>query len=168
MFVRAAAAEQLLVDVDVTSADNAVSFDIFPREYPKQEVLHSFSRGYRSEIIFTVKIYEENTGFFSFFGDRIVTEHDISRIAGWDRFAEKFFYIDRGGTTRTFSAEKMFFDRLFSIEDVELTFPDGKPRELYALVRVTVEPVHLIPPLTIINLFHTRNVIHSRWKRVPL
>lgn len=158
----------MVVDVDVLSADNAVSFDILLREYPKQEILHSFSRGYRSEIIFTVKIYEINTGFFSFFGDRIVTEHDVSRIAGWDRFSEKFFYIDGGGTRRTFSAEGTFFDRLFSIENVELTFPEGKPRELYAMVHVTVEPVHLIPPLTIINLLHTKNVIQSQWKRVPL
>lgn len=145
-----------------------VVIDVFLLEYPEEQILNSFSKGYRSQVTYTVKIYEQNTGFFSFLGDRILSEYTIARIAGWDQFSERFFYTDADGRRKTFFSKKAFFENFFTLHNYPVKLPKGRSRQLYSLVGVEIEPVHLIPPLTIINMLNRKNIIHSGWKRVPL
>ena len=158
----------MAVDVKVSPEAKGINFHIVLLNYPQEQILNAFSKGYRSEITFVIKIYKVNTGFFSFFGDPIVTEHNIERIAGWDQFAKKYFFINRRGEKKIFSSEQLFFEALFAVVNYRLVFPTGKPKNLYALIGAEIEPVHLIPPLTIINLLNRKYIVHSAWEKVPL
>lgn len=161
--------EQIDVEVEVTSQNEIVSFDILVSEYPTREIMDALANGYRSEVTYTVKIFQVNTGIFSFFGDRLVDEESYSRIAGWDRFEEAYFIIEGDNTRNTFHDKINFFRGLFILRNFRLTFSSGEPGETkYALVTVQIKPVHLIPPLTIINLLKKRNIVTSPAKKVPL
>lgn len=143
-------------------------FDVSVGNYPRKEIVHSISRGYRSIVSFTIQIYRINKGFFSFFGDRIVAEETFTRTAGWDQFEEIYFvFSDRNGRMKYYNRDT-FFDNLFFLSGVTMEVPGSSDRDLYATVQVTVEPMQLIPPLTIINLFNKRNFIQSKRTRVEL
>ncbi len=162
-------AEDLELSVDATSREEVVVFDIIVGGYPSEEIMTALTKGYRSEVTFTIKIFQVNTGVFSFFGDRLIKEESYSRIAGWDRFEEAFFIIEEQNDRNTIFERSDFFFQFFSLENFILSLSKTTlEKKIYALITVQIEPVHLIPPLTIINLLKQRNVITSPRKKVFL
>jgi hypothetical protein len=117
-------------------------------------IFSSLEEGLASEIVFQFRVYKIKSGFFSFFGDQLVIEKELSYIAYKDFFLNQ--YIIRTDDKKYFYFETIndFINSYSAISGFQLVKTDMiHPSDYYILARVRSTPVKLDPPLHIIALF---------------
>ena len=138
----------------------------FSYEYP-DEVLQSIEDGLKAEIEFQFRLYQENIGFFSFLGDRLILEKRISYNAFYDQYENKYIIESSSGAMQFFQNEEDFIKNFFVIRQFELSDSKrDKSSRYYILARIRLNPVKLIPPLTVISLFSNVGSTVSSWEKV--
>lgn len=156
------------LQIDALCGEKTIDLDIRLENLPVGEILESLEKGYRSEIIFNVKVYREAEGLFAFLGDRLIREASLSREAGWDMFDRMYYFTEETGEKHTFTDGKNFFAELFSLHHLRLSADLDTERRYYLLANVQVNPVKLAPPISIIQIVRPEGRYTTPWERVPV
>ncbi len=156
------------LSIDAECGERSIDLDIHLKDVPAAEILESLEKGYRSEIIFNIKVYRGTEGLFAFLGDRLIREAALSREAGWDMFDRVYYFTERTGKKRTFKDRENFFAELFSLHHLRLSTDLDTERSYYLLANVQVNPVKLTPPISIIQIVRPEGRFTTPWERVPL
>jgi hypothetical protein len=150
---------------------------------PPESLLSSLRDGLTSEIVFQFRLYREQKGLGSLFGDRLIREETIVRQAGLDVFDRDFIMRSDRGEFFRFQEGEAFARQFFRMEGCDLgelavgtpVFVAGEARSsrgaapaYYILARIRYSPVRLVPPLNIISLFTRRTAVITRWVEAQL
>ena len=128
------------------------------------EILSSLEDGLKSEIIFQFRLYHKNTGLFSLFGDRLIFEKKITRVAYFDIFEDFFVMETQGAGVQKFRQKEEFLGEFFQFNDYSLAkLKDENLSQMYVLARISLNPVRIVPPLNIISLFFTHTAVTTPW-----
>ncbi len=135
----------------------------------KQAILEALNSGLKSQIIFTIKIYERSEGLFAFLGDRLVAEFNPSLVAYRDFFDEEYVIEPWQGEKNSFKNVEQFFTAFFTLNDFMLQgIEESQLSRYYVLVRIQLDSVKLIPPFTILSLLPFEGRFISPWVRMEL
>ncbi len=156
------------LSADALWGEKSIAVDIRLEVVPAEEILESLEKGYRSEIIFNIKVYRKAEGLFAFLGDRLIREAVLSREAGWDMFDRVYYFIEGTGRKRIFKDRENFFAALFSLHHLRLSTDLDTERSYYLLANVQVNPVKLTPPISIIQIVRPEGRFTTPWERVAL
>ncbi len=136
---------------------------------PAESLLDSLREGQAAEIVFQFRLYREQAGLASLFGDRLIREKTVIRQGMLDVFDRRFIVRDDAGGSADYRDPSSFVQGFFSIAGCDLGDPDGdEPGRLYVLARIRYSPVRLVPPLNIVSLFTRRTAVITRWAEAEL
>ena len=146
----------------------AVSFSYTVKEFPSERIMLSLRNGHRAEIAYVFRLYEVVHGLAGLFGDRLVEEHGVTYVARRDPVDGGFVVQVDSRTERVFATESSLISFLVTLEDHVLPFPEPLQADYYVLCRSRIEPIKLVPPLTLLSFLRPSFRISSRWERVAL
>ncbi len=128
------------------------------------ELLSSLQDGLESRIVFTARLYEKRTGLLSIRGDHLLAQSTIVRRAYRDILTQQYVVVDETGQNEYETAVALLPGYL-SVS--ALTFPALVPRtgHLYVAARAVLEPVLLMPPLTLVTLVGSAAAYATPWIR---
>jgi hypothetical protein len=117
-------------------------------------IITSLEEGLTAQIFFQFRVYFQNRGFFSLFGDRLIIEKSFSYNAYKDFFLDQYVINSDDAPPVYFATEDEFLDYFSIIKDNQLIETRRINNEdYYVLAKVSINPVKLEPPLHIISLF---------------
>jgi len=158
--------QEILLSAGLTSREIRVSADYAGDEI--EEVLSAIQEGFKSEIVFQFRLYERKRGFFSYFGDRLVFEKSVTRLAYHDLFEQRFV-VESGDERRTLGGEEQFVPAFFRLSGFLLALiRDIDVRDYYVLGRIRVQPIRLVSPLNIVTLLFQQTVTTTPWQAVDI
>jgi hypothetical protein len=158
--------QEILLSAGLTSREIRVSADYAGDEI--DQVLAALQEGFKSEIVFQFRLYERKRGFFSYFGDRLVFEKSVTRLAYRDLFEQRFV-IESGDERLSIGGEEAFLPAFFRLSGFRLaSIRDIDVRDYYVLGRIRVQPVRLVSPLNIVTLLFRRTVTTTPWQAVDI
>lgn len=124
--------------------------------------------GLKTEISYQFRLYRRNKGFFSFLGDKVITEKKIIKTAYLDIY-ERVFIIEVNEEKEVLLYEEDFLRSFFKAEDVRIGgVSSGESREHYVLARISFSPVRLVPPLNMISLLYKKTAVVTGWTEAEI
>jgi hypothetical protein len=128
--------------------------------------------GLESRITFTLRCYEHRPGLAGLFGDLLLAERTVVRVAFYD-FFDRRFVVEQDDARASYADDAGFLAAFFTLRDVEISPPAGAPRSVgagggpsrYVSARAQYDPVRLSPPLTILTLFGVAARYTTPWVR---
>jgi hypothetical protein len=115
-----------------------------------EELLASLEDGLESRIVFSARLSERRPGVLALFGDRVVAQARVVRRAYRDILSQRFVIDEDGRDRRSFATVEALLAALFTVDDLRFPVPVGPGASVAA--RVQVEPIRLMPPLSVVAL----------------
>lgn len=126
--------------------------------------------GLESRITFTLRCYRRQRGLAALFGDALLAERTVARLAFYDAI-DRRFVVEQDGARSSYADEAAFHEAFFTLRGVALG-PAAPARDgaaaaapRYVAARAQYDPVRLSPPLTILTLFGLAARITTPWVR---
>lgn len=182
----APAARSLEVGAQVQDDPAGIAVTVWGVDPPIDTILGNIADGMRAEINFQIEVYRVPHGFFRLFGDRLVEDIHVSRVAAWDLYQKAYVIRQSDGSgdepTATWIQDRQEFARsLFRLDRYKLPWKDfgddvsGRSDlaslgrgAAYVLVRVQVRPMKLVPALAILSFLRMEDEIVSSWERLDI
>jgi hypothetical protein len=120
--------------------------------------------GLESRITFTVRFYERRTGLSAIFGDALLDERRVSRVAFYDTLAGRYV-VEQDSGAAAYPDGASLADGFFMLRGLGLDAAEDSGRARYVAARVLYDPVRLSPPLTILTLFGVAARVATPWVR---
>ena len=159
-----AAAQSLDLGVNVRA--DGISANVSFRWNKEADLVDSLRDGMEARIIFTLRVYQKNQGFLPFLRDRLLAETSIARSAFWDFLDGKFVVESDDGSRSAYTSAQDLLTGFFSLTDFPLLRLPPQHGELrYVMARARLEPVRLMPPLTIVTLAGAAASYTTPWER---
>ena len=118
-----------------------------------QDIVESLLGGLESRIVFTARLYQKRTGPFSFlFGDRLVVQATVVRRAYRDNLTQMFVVDEDGQVPLSYATTDQLLAAFFTVSGIPFRLPAAGRAGWYVAGRAQVEPVRLMPPLTLVTL----------------
>ncbi|GAH18281.1 unnamed protein product, partial [marine sediment metagenome] len=115
--------------------------------------------GLKAEISYQFRLYKRNKSFFSFLGDKVITEKKIIKTAYLDIY-ERVFIIEVNEEKKVLLYEEDFLRSFFKAEDIQIgRLSSRESKEHYVLARISFSPVRLAPPLNMISLLYKKTAV---------
>jgi hypothetical protein len=131
---------------------------------PGSTVLATLQEGLKSEIQFELRLYRRQGGLLAWLGDRPVASIRISQVASYDPFTAQYVIRREGRVVGSFRDADAFLRRFASLRELPLGQVEPEDRgQYYALARVRLSPVRIVPPLNIITLFSSVYSVTTDW-----
>ncbi len=115
-----------------------------------ESILNSMELGHRTQISYTVKVYENRSRLFGIFGDRLAGSATSTYIATWDPIRDIYNITDSNGEKTAENDAFSFFTTFFSSEAMSVNMNRAGRGKYYITGRVEMKIIKLMPPL---NLF---------------
>ncbi len=111
-------------------------------------------------------------GIAGLFGDRLLAERTVVRVAFYD-VLDRQFVVEQDGARASYADEAAFRAAFFALRGVELApaaparagDASGAVPSRYVAARAQYDPVRLSPPLTILTLFRVAARYSTPWVR---
>ena len=162
----AATAAAQSLDMGVTVRPDGIRADLSFHWNKEADLLSSLRDGMEARIVFTLRVYQKRSGFLPFFRDRLLGETRVARSAFWDFLDRKFVVESDDGTRAAYTNTQDLLRGFFSLSDFPVASPPPRPGELrYVTARARLEPVRLMPPLTIVTLAGEAASYTTPWER---
>jgi hypothetical protein len=117
------------------------------------DIVESLLGGLESRIVFTARLYQKRTGLFSFlWGDRLVVQATVVRRAYRDTLTHMFVVDEDGQPLLSYPTTDQLLTAFFTVTGISFRLPAAGRAGWYVAARAQVEPVRLMPPLTLITL----------------
>lgn len=172
----AAAAQALAVGAAAAGAGARVEVVFSPA--PNDLLERTLRDGLESRITFTLRLYEERRGLAAVFGDALLDERTVSRVAFYDALSGRFV-VEEDGDAAAYRDGAALAGGFFRLGGLVLGDGDvepagraaagrdgaGRPAARYVAARVQYDPVRLSPPLTILSLFGVAGRVTTAWVR---
>jgi hypothetical protein len=135
-----------------------------------QEIMEPIEAGLKSQITFTIQLFEKEEGFFSFLGDRFLNEKKPEFVGYKDFFENVFVIENERGEKLNFATKEEFLAAFLALNQFPLDdfMREKKSAQCYLRVQVQLYKVKLIVPLTLIYFFSMKGVFESEWKTIAL
>lgn len=165
-----AGAQQLALGV--SAAGGVVRADVAFSAGGADDPAATLRDGLESRITFTLRCYRRLAGFAGLFGDRLLSERTVVRVAFYD-VLDRRFVVEQDGASASYADEEAFRAAFFTLRGIELA-PAAPPRAgeaagaaaaRYVAARAQYDPVRLSPPLTILTLFGVAARYFTPWVR---
>ena len=135
----------------------------------ESELVSSVRDGMEARIVFTLRVYQKNAGFLPFLRDKLLKETRVARSAFWDFLDRKFVVESDDGTRSNYDSPSDLLSGFLSLRDFPLSRLPARPGEQrYVTARALLEPVRLMPPLTIVTLAGAAATYTTPWERRDL
>jgi hypothetical protein len=156
----------------VTAAGGTVRADLAFSAGGAEGPAATLRGGLESRITFTVRCYERRQGLAGLFGDALLAQHTVDRVAFYDAFEQRFV-VEQDGDHTSFADEAGLQDGFFAVHGMVLAARVAAPRSgagsagpsRYVAARAQYDPVRLSPPLTILTLFGFAARYTTPWVR---
>lgn len=149
--VPARAAPTLLVGTTATE-NGVVAHLVFTSDRP-QDIVESLQGGLESRIVFTIRLYQKRTGLLSFLrGDKLVVQATVVRRAYRDTLTQMFVVDQDGQAPSSYATTDQLLAAFFTVNGISFHQPAARQAGSYIAARAQVEPVRLMPPLTLVTL----------------
>jgi hypothetical protein len=159
-----AAAQSL--DLGLRVRHDGIRADLWFRWNKEQELVSSLQQGMEARIVFTLRLYQRRRGFIPFLGDKLLSETHVARSAFWDFLDRKFVVESDDGTRAAYATAPQLLVGFFSLKDFPLSpLPPRAGESRYVTARARLEPVRLMPPLTIVTLAGAAVSYTTPWER---
>jgi len=145
-----------------TQEPNTVQFcaTLTPEEVARlQEALKD---GYRAEISFTLRVYEERKTVF--LGNTLLHEAQYTYTARWDPIGREYLISTSSGAQHHFSSWEDF-QQVFTQSPL-FQVPPPKGNRVYTTCQAVLKPKLFNPPLQILNSVGRLETMASRWVRM--
>jgi hypothetical protein len=130
------------------------------------ELLTSLQDGLESRIVFTARLYEKRTGLLSIRGDRLLAQSSIVRRAHRDILTQQYIVVDDEGVPlQEYETPGALLPGFLNVPEIVFAGPLPEAGEMYVSARATLEPVRLMPPLTLVALIGTAAAYVTPWTR---
>ncbi len=160
-----AAAQSLSLGV-VSSRADGIRASLAFHWNKENDLVTSLRDGMEARIVFTLRVYQKRSGFLPFPRDRVLVETTVARSAFWDFLDRTFVVESDDGTRRVFPSAPELLRGFFTLSDYPLLRTPPVPGELrYVTARARLEPVRLMPPLTIVTLAGAAASYTTAWER---
>jgi hypothetical protein len=121
--------------------------------------------GLESRITFTVRLYQRRAGLFPLGRDRMIAEKVVVHSAFWDFLDERFVVEGPAGARTAYADGADLLAGFLAVRDLPLFEALRGTRGLYVTARARLEPVRLMPPLTLVTLVGTAATLTTPWAR---
>jgi hypothetical protein len=155
-----------LVAVPV-AAEIVLGFDYSVGDEFAPRILDSLGDGHRSEVIYETRVYRRNKGLAKLFGDRLIGETTTVYDARRDELNEWYVVTVDGMHEHTFVREEDLVRFFLTLSDRRIVLDEIGEGEIYLLCRSQIEPIKLVPPLTLMTFFIPELRITTPWKNTP-
>jgi hypothetical protein len=156
--------------VGATPSGGGVRVTVAYAPAPGDALGRTLRDGLESRITFTVRLYERRAGLAALFGDALLDEISVIRVAFYDALAGRYV-VEQDGEPAAYADGPSFADGFFTLRGLDLddgTRPgreEAGGRERYVAARAQYDPVRLSPPLTILTLFGVAARATTPWAR---
>ncbi len=140
-------------------------------EYDSEDMLLSLKEGFRSEIVFHIRLYEENTGVFEFIGDKLIYEVNPVYEARWDLVNNGYtITTEKNGEKNIirFIDRKDFLGFFLKLSDCRIDKVINVAKKCYLTGRVSICSIKLPAPFTVPYLLMGGSKVTTPWKRLDL
>ncbi len=136
--------------------------------YPESRIIKSLYEGHRSEVLYEFRLLQEAEGIRKIFGDRLIEEEKTVYVARWDPLNESFVVLIDGSAERIFNDPQSFLDFFLSIKNRAIPVSPPLAEDAYLLCRWSIQPIKLVPPLTLMTLIKPDLQTISSWERTAI
>lgn len=154
--------------IDAVAQNTTISFDFAVKHYPESRIIQSLLDGHRSEVRYDFRLLRKATGLRKILGDRLVAEEQTTYIARWDAFDESFVVLIDGAAERVFKDANSFLEFFLSVENRVMTIEEILTDQDYLFCRWRIQPVKLVPPLTLMTLIKSDLQTISSWQQTEM
>ena len=119
--------------------------------------------GHRVEIEYRIKVYRKGKKFLNLFGDKLVRDIRYSYIGKKNLLKNKFYITSEKEIRKSFDVEKEFVKDFYVLDNLKVDLVDEKKGEYYALGRVNLKVIKLIPPLNLFSFIIPGIIDSSDW-----
>jgi hypothetical protein len=98
------------------------------------------------------------------FGDRLIKEEETVYIARRDALDETFVVLVNETAEFTFADAASFLEFFLSVENRGMVIPESLHDDDYLLCRSIIQPIKLVPPLTLMTLIKSDLQTISSWQ----
>ena len=152
------------IEVNCTLENNKSLFcSIVAPDVKKRGIIKSMEIGHRAEIEYRIKIYRKEHKLLNLFGDKLVRDLSFSYIAKKDPFNEKYYIISEKEGKQEFTSEKEFLEKFYNLDRMKISLSSEKKGDYYAIGRVDLKVIKLIPPLNLFSFIIPGIVESSEW-----
>lgn len=128
-----------------------LEFTFDPELEQGNEIVESLGEGHTAEVRFQIRVYRRSSGLSRLFGDRLIAEQSVLYQARRDRLNDRYVVVVDGELERSFANNDELIDFLVVLKDHQISLPAASAGDIYLLCRVQVEPIRLVPPLTLLT-----------------
>lgn len=158
----------ILLQSSVHAEIGLIDFVFTVEDYPADRIVESLVAGHRSEVRYEIRVLRRVTGLRRILGDVLVHQEEISYVARWDALDELFVVQIDGAEERTFTEKEPFFAFFLSLMNHRINIGEEITPESYLLCRSRIQPIKLVPPLTLMTLIRSDLQTISDWKEIPI
>jgi hypothetical protein len=128
-------------------------------------LVDSLRSGLESRITFTVRLFQRRAGLFPLGRDRMLAEKIVVHSAFWDFLDERFVVEGEAGARASYASGADLLAGFLAVRDLPLWEERRDTRGLYVTARARLEPVRLMPPLTLVTLVGAAATLTTPWVR---
>lgn len=154
--------------VGAVAQSTRITFNFSVENYPEVRIIESLLDGHRSEVRYEFRILRKARGVRKIFGDRLVKEEETSYVARWDALDQNFVVLMDGAAERVFENANSFLDFFLSVNNRVITIEETLTDDDYLVCRWRIQPVKLVPPLTLMTLVKSDLQTISNWERTTM
>jgi len=159
-----AAAQSL--DMGLSVRPTSIRADLWFRWNKEQELVSSLQQGMEARIVFTLRLYQRRRGVIPFLGDKLILETHVARSAFWDFLDRTFVVESDDGSRAAYPTAAELLQGFLTVRNFPVsTVLPSSGEERYVTARARLEPVRLMPPLTIVTLAGAAASYTTPWER---
>ena len=142
-----------------------LKFTFAPQLDPKEAIVESLEAGHRAEVHYEARIYRRTTGLNRLFGDRLVAEEKVVYEARWDEFNSRYVVVVDEEFERSFTDADDLISFLLILDSHIISLPKESSDAIYLMCRAQIEPIRLVPPLTLLAVVVPKFRMSTPWRR---
>ena len=166
MVLAAASLRAQSLELTVGIHPDGIHASLWFRWNKEQELVSSLRDGMEARIVFQLRVYQRRSGLLPFLGDKLLVETHVARSAFWDFLDRKFVVEgDDGSRTAYTNAPELLVGFLTLADFPVAGLPPSTADRQYVMARARLEPVRLMPPLTIVTIAGAATSYTTPWER---
>ena len=154
----------LLGSIGASAEGTTIFFSFKVETYQESQIIESLLDGHRSEIHYEFRVFRKATGLRKLFGDRVIEQEETMYIARWDALDESFVVLVDETAEFVFADAAEFLDFFLSVNNRRMYIPHSLHDDDYLLCRWIIQPIKLVPPLTLMTLIKSDLQTISPWQ----
>ncbi|MBT3275085.1 MAG: hypothetical protein HN368_18165 [Spirochaetales bacterium] len=148
------------------SQNTRIHFSYSIENYREERIIESLTDGHKAEVRYEIRVFRNVSGIRKLFGDTLIHQEQTVYVARWDALDENYIIQIDSIDEIIFNEQTDFFKALFSLTEYQLIIDYDLEDDDYVVCRSRIQPIMLIPPLTLMTIFRSDLRETSSWSQV--